>query len=217
MKRVTPKQAFAAREAHQASLELQRLLDEAAKTTHAAELESFHAAKRGEDTAVRRTLRRSAGAGAGKIGDCGSCLVRSSCRESEAHFLAGVTRTERRSQFPVAPPDAIIPFPCASAWERPAFSLATRHLLTLSASCAGPLLLGDLWHSVTPGSRNAKGNKGTSMAPGTCRRCTWPAGASSPRRWPTSPSVKSSSPSLCAAKSPAAVPSSPPTSTIAIS
>ena len=108
MKRVTPKQAFAAREAHQALLELQRLLDEAAKTTHAAELESFHAAKRGEDTAVRRTLRRSAGAGAGKIGDCGSCLIRSSCRESEAHFLAGVTRTERRSQLPVAPPDAIL-------------------------------------------------------------------------------------------------------------
>lgn len=59
MNRETPKQAFAAREAHQALLELKKLFDEAAKTTHAAELESFHvAAKRGQDSDVRKTLQK---------------------------------------------------------------------------------------------------------------------------------------------------------------
>jgi hypothetical protein len=57
MKRETPKQAFAVREAHQALLELKKLVDEAAITTHAAALESFHlAAERGGDSDVRKTL-----------------------------------------------------------------------------------------------------------------------------------------------------------------
>ena len=44
MNRRMPKQAFAAHEAHEALLELKQLLEEAAKTTHAAELEAFHLA-----------------------------------------------------------------------------------------------------------------------------------------------------------------------------
>jgi len=53
----SPKQAFAAREAHEALLQLKRLVDEATATTHAAELESFClAAKKEPPTSVRRTL-----------------------------------------------------------------------------------------------------------------------------------------------------------------
>jgi hypothetical protein len=58
MRRETPKQALAAREAHQALVELKKLVDEAAKTTHAAELESFHVAiHRGHHGDVQRTLQ----------------------------------------------------------------------------------------------------------------------------------------------------------------
>jgi hypothetical protein len=58
MNREHPKQAFAAREAHGALLELKKLVDEAAKATHAAELESFHVAvSHGQNTGVRRTLQ----------------------------------------------------------------------------------------------------------------------------------------------------------------
>jgi hypothetical protein len=54
----TPKQAFAAREAHEALIELKKLVDDAAKITHEAELESFHAAiNRSRDSAVRRSLQ----------------------------------------------------------------------------------------------------------------------------------------------------------------
>jgi hypothetical protein len=54
----TPKQAFAAREAHEALLELKKLVDDAAKITHAAELESFRAAiNRDQNNGVRRSLR----------------------------------------------------------------------------------------------------------------------------------------------------------------
>ena len=57
MLRESPKQAFAAREAHEALLELKKLVDEATTTTHAAELESFClAVKRDEGTSVRRAL-----------------------------------------------------------------------------------------------------------------------------------------------------------------
>jgi hypothetical protein len=53
-----PKQAFAARDAHEALLVLKDLVDEATKTTHAAELESFHmAVNHGQNTEVRRTLQ----------------------------------------------------------------------------------------------------------------------------------------------------------------
>jgi len=53
----TPKQAFAAREAHEALLELKKLVDEATVATHAAELESFClAVKREQTTSVRQTL-----------------------------------------------------------------------------------------------------------------------------------------------------------------
>ena len=53
----SPKQAFAAREAHEALLQLKKLVDEATATTHAAELESFCLAVRNEPpTNVRRTL-----------------------------------------------------------------------------------------------------------------------------------------------------------------
>jgi hypothetical protein len=42
----------------QALLELKKLVDEATKTTHAAELESFHVAvSHGQNTEVRRTLQ----------------------------------------------------------------------------------------------------------------------------------------------------------------
>jgi len=58
MKLETPKQAFATREAHEALLELKKLVDDAAKKTHEAELESFHAAiNRTEDNRVRTTLQ----------------------------------------------------------------------------------------------------------------------------------------------------------------
>ena len=54
----TPKQAFATREAHEALIELKKLVDEAAKITHQAELESFHAAIiRDRDSSVRRSLQ----------------------------------------------------------------------------------------------------------------------------------------------------------------
>lgn len=54
----TSKQAFAAREAHEALIELKKIVDEAAKLTHAAELESFHAAvHHDQDEGVRRSLR----------------------------------------------------------------------------------------------------------------------------------------------------------------
>ena len=53
----SPKQAFAAREAHEALLDLKKLIDEAIATTHAAELESFClAVKHDDETSVRRTL-----------------------------------------------------------------------------------------------------------------------------------------------------------------
>jgi len=53
----SPKQAFATREAHEALLELKKLVDEATVTTHAAELESFClAVKREQPTSVRHTL-----------------------------------------------------------------------------------------------------------------------------------------------------------------
>ena len=51
----------------------------------------------------------------------------------------------------------------------------------------------------------------------TFRRCTMRARASSPKKWSTSPSAKSSRPSWCATKWRAAAPSSPPTSITAIS
>lgn len=58
MNRELPKQPLAAREAHEALLELKRVVDEATKTLHAAELESFHvAALHAEAHSVRRTLR----------------------------------------------------------------------------------------------------------------------------------------------------------------
>jgi hypothetical protein len=53
-----PKQALATREAHEALLELKRLVDEATRETHEAELESFSAAmKCGKDTSVRMRLQ----------------------------------------------------------------------------------------------------------------------------------------------------------------
>ena len=53
----TLKQAFAAREAHEALLELKKLVDEATTTTHAAELESFRlAVKREQPISVRQSL-----------------------------------------------------------------------------------------------------------------------------------------------------------------
>lgn len=53
----TLKQAFAAREAHKALLELKKVVDGAAEVTHEAELESFHvAASRNEDDHARRSL-----------------------------------------------------------------------------------------------------------------------------------------------------------------
>jgi hypothetical protein len=54
----TPKLALAAREAHEALLQLKKLVDEATVATHAAELESFWlAAKREQLTDVRRALQ----------------------------------------------------------------------------------------------------------------------------------------------------------------
>jgi len=53
-----PKQAFAAREAHQALLDLKKVVDEATETAHNAELESFYlAVNRSELDTVRRTLQ----------------------------------------------------------------------------------------------------------------------------------------------------------------
>ena len=49
MHRDTPKQAFAAREAHEALLELKQLFEEVTKTTHAAELEAFHLGVGGDE------------------------------------------------------------------------------------------------------------------------------------------------------------------------
>jgi len=58
MLRDTPKQAFATREAHEALLDLKNIIDEATKTTHTAELESFRlAVERSEIDGVRRTLQ----------------------------------------------------------------------------------------------------------------------------------------------------------------
>ena len=54
----TPKQAFATREAHEALIELKKLVDEATRITHEAELESFYVAiSINRDGAVRRTLQ----------------------------------------------------------------------------------------------------------------------------------------------------------------
>jgi len=53
-----PKQAFAAREAHEALLDLKKIVDEATETAHTAELESFYlAVKRSEIDGVRKTLQ----------------------------------------------------------------------------------------------------------------------------------------------------------------
>ena len=58
MRKETPQKALAAREAHQALVELKKLVDEAAKTTHAAELESFHVAfHSGHQRDIQRTLQ----------------------------------------------------------------------------------------------------------------------------------------------------------------
>jgi len=58
LNRDKPKQAFAARDAHEALLELKKLVDEATKTIHAAELESFYLAiNQAENYGVRRTLQ----------------------------------------------------------------------------------------------------------------------------------------------------------------
>jgi hypothetical protein len=58
MRRDAPKQAFAAREAHEALLELKKLVDEVTKTTHTAELESFYVAiHHGHRGEVQRTLQ----------------------------------------------------------------------------------------------------------------------------------------------------------------
>ena len=65
MKRGKPKRAFAARDAHEAVLVLKEVVDEAARTLHAAELESFSLAisrdeNDGENDVVRRTLQNVA-------------------------------------------------------------------------------------------------------------------------------------------------------------
>jgi hypothetical protein len=58
MDRDRPTQAFAARDAHEALLELKKVVDDAAKTIHAAELELFHVAfSHRQNTEVRRTLQ----------------------------------------------------------------------------------------------------------------------------------------------------------------
>jgi hypothetical protein len=58
MNRGNPKQAFAARDAHEALLVLKEVVDDAAKTIHAAELESFYLAiNQDENDVVRRTLQ----------------------------------------------------------------------------------------------------------------------------------------------------------------
>ena len=54
----TPRQAFATREAHEALLELKKLVDDVTKLTHAAELESFRAAiNHNEDGRIRSSLQ----------------------------------------------------------------------------------------------------------------------------------------------------------------
>src|SRR5207248_7973338 len=50
-----------------------------------------------------------------------------------------------------------------------------------------------------------------------CRKCTWPAKASSPKKCSSSPSAKKSSPNSYTTKTPAPSPSSPPTFNTAIS
>jgi len=58
MQIVAPKQAFATREAHDAVLELKKLVDDAENTIHAAELESFHVAiSRESDSTIRKSLQ----------------------------------------------------------------------------------------------------------------------------------------------------------------
>jgi hypothetical protein len=58
MTRETPKQALATREAHEALLELKKVVDEVTVTTHVAELELFClAVKREQGTSVRGTLQ----------------------------------------------------------------------------------------------------------------------------------------------------------------
>jgi len=58
MHRNCPRQAIATREAHEALLELKKLVDEAAKETHEAELESFSAAiTQSECTGIRLMLQ----------------------------------------------------------------------------------------------------------------------------------------------------------------
>ena len=54
----TPKQAFAAREAHEALVELKRIVDEATRLTHEAELESFRVSiHRDPNDSVRKSLQ----------------------------------------------------------------------------------------------------------------------------------------------------------------
>jgi hypothetical protein len=61
MHRDTPKQAFAAREAHEALLELKLLVEEATKDTHCAELEAFHLGVASDEyNEVRISLERIA-------------------------------------------------------------------------------------------------------------------------------------------------------------
>jgi len=65
MKRGKPKRAFAARDAHEALLALKEVVDDAAKTIRAAELESFSLATNqdendAENDGVRRTLQNVA-------------------------------------------------------------------------------------------------------------------------------------------------------------
>jgi hypothetical protein len=61
MNRDKPRQEFPARDAHEALLVLKEVVDDAAKATHAAELESFSLAIRQvENHGVRRTLQNIA-------------------------------------------------------------------------------------------------------------------------------------------------------------
>jgi hypothetical protein len=53
-----PRRALAARDAHLALIDLRRVVDEAAQTTHAAELEAVHLARAPESMA---TLQASCG------------------------------------------------------------------------------------------------------------------------------------------------------------
>jgi len=58
MNLATPKQALATREAHEALLELKKLVDDVTKLTHAAELESFRASiNRNEECGVCSSLQ----------------------------------------------------------------------------------------------------------------------------------------------------------------